>query len=52
MIREQVDVSVVVRRDGQTVVLRLNRDTYRLNRREALRMADQLVDAVENGEKP
>jgi len=50
VIREPLDVSFLARRDGKTVVMRLNRENYRMNPREALRLADELVDAAETKE--
>ena len=50
MIRQSVDVSFLVNRQGAKVILRLNRDTYVMNLTEALRMADELVDAAETKE--
>lgn len=47
MIRPQADVSAHVYRDGKTVVMRLNRDNYRLTKREAVLLANELVDAAE-----
>ncbi|WP_341255230.1 hypothetical protein [uncultured Dietzia sp.] len=47
MIRPQADVSAHVYRDDKTVVMRLNRDNYRLTKREAVMLADELVDAAE-----
>lgn len=47
MRRDQKEVSATVTRDGRHVVLRLNRDNYRMNLAEAVRLADQLHDATE-----
>lgn len=47
MIREPINVSFLVRRDRQAVVMRLNKANYRMNRTEAIRLADMLVDASE-----
>lgn len=52
MIREPNDVSFLARRDGGAVVMRLNKENYRMNPREALRLADELVDAAETKETP
>ena len=51
MIRQSVDVSFLARRQGAKVILRLNRDTYVMNLSEALRMANELVDAAEATEE-
>ncbi|MFL0579203.1 hypothetical protein [Dietzia sp. 179-F 9C3 NHS] len=51
MIRPQADVSAHVYRDGKHVVMRLNRDNYRLTKREAVLLADQLVDNAEHATK-
>jgi len=47
MIRPKIDVSAHIYRDGKTVVMRLNRDNYRLTKREAVLLANELVDAAE-----
>ena len=50
MIRPQIDVSAHVYRDGKHVVLKLNRDRLLLSGREAVLLADDLVDAAETKE--
>lgn len=50
MIRPQADVSAHVYRDDKHVVMRLNRDNYRLTTREAVLLANELVDATEDKE--
>lgn len=47
MIRPQADVSAHVYRDGRHVVLQLNRDRLLLSDREAVLLADQLIDTIE-----
>ena len=50
MIRPKIDVSAHVYRDGKHVVLKLNRDRLLLSDREAVQLADALVDAAETKE--
>lgn len=50
VIRPQADVSAHVYRDGKHVVLKLNRDRLLLSDREAVLLADDLVDAAETKE--
>lgn len=52
MIRPKIDVSAHVYRDGKHVVLQLNRDRLLLSDREAVLLADDLVDAAETKEIP
>lgn len=47
MIRPQADVSAHVYRDSKHIVLQLNRDRLLLSIREAVLLADQLIDSVE-----
>lgn len=47
VIRPETDVSAHVYRDDKHVVMRLNRDNYRLTKREAVLLANELVDAIE-----
>lgn len=47
MIRPQTEVSAYVHRDGKHVVLRLNRENYRMTIKEAVWLADRLVDSTE-----
>lgn len=51
MNRDRVDVTPHVYVDGRHIVLRLNRDNFRMNAREAIRIADQLVDTAEQTTK-
>ena len=50
MIRPQADVSAHVYRDSKHIVLQLNRDRLLLSIREAVMLADQLIDIVETEE--
>ena len=47
MIRPQTDVSAHVYRDSKHIVLQLNRDRLLLSDREAVMLADQLIDTIE-----
>lgn len=50
MIRETGDVSFHVFGRPNWVVMRLNKENFRMSTAEALRLADALVDCVENKE--
>lgn len=52
MIRPQIDVSAHVYRSDTQVVMKLNRETFRMTDREAVLLADALVDAAEVKEAP
>lgn len=47
MIRPKIDVSAHVYRAGKHVVLKLNAERYWMTDREAVLLADQLIDTLE-----
>lgn len=51
MIRPKIDVSAHAYRDGTHVVLKLNSERYWMTVKEAVLLADTLVDATEQPQK-